>query len=181
MPSAQGARRGDWTRDRSMQEHVGLRPSAAVPAGDGPDSTGKAGACQSPCKGVRLVTWSGLSESLSRSDRNACFTRRLSSATPCIRHKIPIFQRLKCLLCCWISAYARIWGAQAMVAQRAPAHYNPWIAMAQDTKSREPAYLRPRGLYWRSVSALLVFQAIGWGCAAGMRAGCGWFGCTCEA
>ena len=40
--------------------------------------------------------------------------------------------------------------------------------MAQDTKQREPAYLRPRGLYWRSVSALLVFQGIGWGCAAGL-------------
>ncbi len=55
-----------------------------------------------------------------------------------------------------------------MVAQRAPAHYNPKIAMAQDTKQREPAHLRPRGLFWRSISALLVFQAIGWGCAAGI-------------
>ena len=55
-----------------------------------------------------------------------------------------------------------------MVAQRAPAHYNPRIAMAKDTKQQEPAYLRQRGLYWRSVSALLVFQAIGWGCAAGL-------------
>jgi len=40
--------------------------------------------------------------------------------------------------------------------------------MAKDTKKQEPAYLRPRGLYWRSVSALLVFQAVGWGCAAGL-------------
>jgi len=40
--------------------------------------------------------------------------------------------------------------------------------MAKDTKQQEPAYLRPRGLYWRSVSALLVFQAVGWGCAAGL-------------
>lgn len=55
-----------------------------------------------------------------------------------------------------------------MVAQRAAAHYNHGIAMAQDTKQREPAYLRQRGLYWRSVSALLVFQGLGWGCAAGL-------------
>jgi hypothetical protein len=40
--------------------------------------------------------------------------------------------------------------------------------MAEATQQREPAYLRPRGTYWRSVSALLVFQAIGWGCAAGL-------------
>jgi len=40
--------------------------------------------------------------------------------------------------------------------------------MGEDTKQREPAYLRQRGLYWRSVGALLVFQAIGWGCAAGL-------------
>ena len=40
--------------------------------------------------------------------------------------------------------------------------------MAKNTKQQEPAYLRPRGLYWRSVSALLVFQAVGWGCAAGL-------------
>jgi hypothetical protein len=40
--------------------------------------------------------------------------------------------------------------------------------MATKTKRQEPAYLRPRALYWRSVSALLVFQAIGWGCAAGL-------------
>ena len=38
----------------------------------------------------------------------------------------------------------------------------------KDTKPREPAYLRQRGLYWRSVSLLLVFQGIGWGCAAGL-------------
>jgi hypothetical protein len=55
-----------------------------------------------------------------------------------------------------------------MVAQRAPGHYNPRIAMGNDTKEREPGYLRPGGLYWRSISALLVFQAIGWGCAAGL-------------
>jgi hypothetical protein len=35
-------------------------------------------------------------------------------------------------------------------------------------QQQQPAYLRPRGLYWRSVSALLLFQAIGWGCAAGL-------------
>ena len=55
-----------------------------------------------------------------------------------------------------------------MVAQRASAHYNRTTGMAKDTKQQEPAYLRPRGLYWRSVSALLVFQAVGWGCAAGL-------------
>lgn len=36
------------------------------------------------------------------------------------------------------------------------------------TAQREPAYLRPRGVYWRFVGALLVFQAIGFGCAAGL-------------
>jgi hypothetical protein len=40
--------------------------------------------------------------------------------------------------------------------------------MGTDDKKREPGYLRPRALYWRSVSALLVFQAVGWGCAAGL-------------
>lgn len=40
--------------------------------------------------------------------------------------------------------------------------------MAEDTIKRTPAYLRPRGLYWRSVSALLVFQALGWGAAAAL-------------
>jgi hypothetical protein len=40
--------------------------------------------------------------------------------------------------------------------------------MGNDANRREPAYLRPRGLYWRSVSALLVFQAICWGGAAGL-------------
>ena len=40
--------------------------------------------------------------------------------------------------------------------------------MAETTRQPEPAYLRPRGTYWRSVSALLVFHAIGWGCAAGL-------------
>lgn len=41
-------------------------------------------------------------------------------------------------------------------------------AMRKDGKQRQPAYLRPRGLYWRSVGMLLVFQGIGWGCAAGL-------------
>lgn len=40
--------------------------------------------------------------------------------------------------------------------------------MGKDTNQREPFYLRPRGLYWRSVSALLVFQGIGWAGAAGL-------------
>jgi len=40
--------------------------------------------------------------------------------------------------------------------------------MGENAKVREPDYLRPGGLYWRSISALLVFQAIGWGCAAGL-------------
>jgi len=40
--------------------------------------------------------------------------------------------------------------------------------MAKETNLREPAYLRPRGVYWRSVSALLVFQGIGWAAAAGL-------------
>ena len=40
--------------------------------------------------------------------------------------------------------------------------------MEKDTRQQEPAYLRPRGLYWRSVSALLAFQAVGWACAAGL-------------
>ena len=82
--------------------------------------------------------------------------------------EILLFPWFKCLLCCWIRAYARIWGARAMVAQRASAHYNPGIAMGKDLKQRDPAYLRPHGLYVRSVSALLVFQGIGWGCAAGL-------------
>jgi hypothetical protein len=34
--------------------------------------------------------------------------------------------------------------------------------MAESTGQREPAYLHPRGIYWRSVCALLIFQAI-WG------------------
>jgi len=40
--------------------------------------------------------------------------------------------------------------------------------MGKELKQRDPAYLRPHGLYWRSVAALLVFQGIGWGCAAGL-------------
>lgn len=40
--------------------------------------------------------------------------------------------------------------------------------MATDAKQQEPTYLRQRGLYWRSVGGLLVFQALGWGCAAGL-------------
>jgi hypothetical protein len=55
-----------------------------------------------------------------------------------------------------------------MVAQRAAGHYNPATSMGQETTEREPVYLRQRGLYWRSVAALLVFQAVGWGCAAGL-------------
>lgn len=38
--------------------------------------------------------------------------------------------------------------------------------MADDVNIQDPAYLRPRGLYWRSVAALLVFQAVGWAVAA---------------
>jgi len=82
--------------------------------------------------------------------------------------EILLFHWFKCLLCCWIRAYARIWGAREMVAQRASAHYNHGIAMGNNSKQRDPAYLRPHGLYVRSVSALLVFQGIGWGCAAGL-------------
>jgi len=59
-------------------------------------------------------------------------------------------------------------GARATVAQRAPAHYNPVNRMATDAKRQEPAYLRPRGLFWREVGGLLVFQGIGWGCAAAL-------------
>ena len=40
--------------------------------------------------------------------------------------------------------------------------------MGKESKQRDPVYLRPHGLYVRSVSALLVFQGIGWGCAAGL-------------
>jgi len=40
--------------------------------------------------------------------------------------------------------------------------------MGKDSRQWGPAYLRPHGMYVRSVSALLVFQAIGWGCAAGI-------------
>jgi hypothetical protein len=40
--------------------------------------------------------------------------------------------------------------------------------MAEDKHRLQPSYLRPRGLYWRSVSSLLFFQAIGWACAAGL-------------
>jgi len=58
---------------------------------------------------VRIVTLSGLSESLLIADRNACFKRCLTSATPCFLREILLFQWLKCLLCCWIRAYARIW------------------------------------------------------------------------
>ena len=60
--------------------------------------------------------------------------------------EILLFQWFKCLLCCLIRAYARIWGARAIVAQRAPGHYNPAIAMRKDLKQRDPAYLRPHGL-----------------------------------
>lgn len=38
----------------------------------------------------------------------------------------------------------------------------------EDKRQPEPGYLRPRSLYWRSVGALLVFQAVGWACAAGL-------------
>jgi hypothetical protein len=38
--------------------------------------------------------------------------------------------------------------------------------MADNSTGPEPGYLRPRGLYWRSVSALLVFLAVCWGLAA---------------
>lgn len=55
-----------------------------------------------------------------------------------------------------------------MVAQRASAIYNPMAIMTTEAKRPDPAYLRPRGIYWRSVSALLVFQAVGWGAAAGL-------------
>lgn len=40
--------------------------------------------------------------------------------------------------------------------------------MKNDSNQRNPSYLRPRGLYWRSVSALLVFLGICWGGAAGL-------------
>jgi len=40
--------------------------------------------------------------------------------------------------------------------------------MSGNNRQPEPAYLRPHRIYWRSVSALLVFQAIGWGAAAGL-------------
>ena len=40
--------------------------------------------------------------------------------------------------------------------------------MTDDTKRPERVFSRTRGLYWRSVSALLVFQAVGWGCAAAL-------------
>lgn len=40
--------------------------------------------------------------------------------------------------------------------------------METDAKKQEPTYLRQRGLYWRSVGGLLVFQGLGWGCAAGL-------------
>jgi methyl-accepting chemotaxis protein len=40
--------------------------------------------------------------------------------------------------------------------------------MTKDAKRQEPAYLRPHGTYWRSVSALLVFQAVCWAGAAGL-------------
>ena len=63
---------------------------------------------------VRLVTWSGISESLLISDRNACFKQCLISALPCFLHQFPLFQRLKCLLSCWIRAHARIWAQQVL-------------------------------------------------------------------
>jgi len=42
-------------------------------------------------------------------ERNACFKRCLTSATPCLLREILIFHWLKCFFCCWIRAYARIW------------------------------------------------------------------------
>jgi len=40
--------------------------------------------------------------------------------------------------------------------------------MADDAKRPESGFLRNRGLYWRSVSSLLLFQAVGFGCAAAL-------------
>jgi hypothetical protein len=40
--------------------------------------------------------------------------------------------------------------------------------MAEEKNQLQPAYLRPRGLYWRSVGSLLLLQAICWGGAAGL-------------
>jgi methyl-accepting chemotaxis protein len=40
--------------------------------------------------------------------------------------------------------------------------------MTDDTKRPERGLLRTRGLYWRSVGLLLVFQAVGWGGAAAL-------------
>jgi hypothetical protein len=40
--------------------------------------------------------------------------------------------------------------------------------MADETKVADPGTRHARGLYWRSLGALLVFQAVGWGCAAGL-------------
>lgn len=37
-----------------------------------------------------------------------------------------------------------------------------------DEKRTDPAYLRPRGRYWRAVGGLLVFQALCWGGAAAL-------------
>jgi len=40
--------------------------------------------------------------------------------------------------------------------------------MAEETKRPPAGSLHARGLYWRSVGTLLVFQAVGWCCAAGL-------------
>jgi hypothetical protein len=40
--------------------------------------------------------------------------------------------------------------------------------MTENSKQPEPGFLRNRQLYWRSVGAVLLFQAIAFGCVAGL-------------
>jgi len=89
---------------------------------------------------VSFVTWSGLSESLLISDRNACFKRCLTSATPCFLREILLFQWLKCLLCCWIRAYARIRAAMMVVARLHTVNR----PQARGVKARAPGSGAPR-------------------------------------
>lgn len=58
--------------------------------------------------------------------------------------------------------------AAGAVAEHAAGNYNRRMATADVTRERRTGHLSQRGLYWRSVSALLVFQALCWGGAAGL-------------
>ena len=83
---------------------------------------------------VSFVTWSGLSESLLISDRNACFKRCLTFYTPCFLREILLFQWYKRLLCCWIRAYARIGHLGPIDSvQGGYYHHRRWMSCTRDT------------------------------------------------